>query len=61
MDEEQRPEARAELNAIVVRDLFGLTVDEVEYILATFPVAERKEKKKYGSFRSRELILQQFG
>lgn len=60
-DEDQRLEARAELDAIVARDLFGLTRDEMEYILGTFPIVERKEKEKYGSFRSRELILQCFG
>jgi hypothetical protein len=59
-DEDQRLEARAELDAIVARDLFGLTRDEMEYILGRFPIVERKEKEKYGSFRSRELILQYF-
>jgi Eco57I restriction-modification methylase len=60
-DEEQRLEARAELDVIVARDLFGLTRDEMEYILGTFPIVERKEREKYGSFRSRELILQAIG
>lgn len=45
----------------MARDLFGLTRNEMEYILGTFPIVERKEKEKYGAFRSRELILQHFG
>jgi hypothetical protein len=45
----------------VARDLFGLTRDEIDYILATFPIVERKEKEKYGCYRTRELILQGFG
>jgi hypothetical protein len=60
-DEGQRLEARAELDAIVARDIFGLTRDETEYILTTFPIVERKEREKYGSFLSRKLILQHFG
>ncbi|HEX7628839.1 MAG TPA: hypothetical protein VF431_00725 [Candidatus Methylomirabilis sp.] len=57
--EDQRLEARAELDAMVGRDLFGLTRDEMEYI-RTFLVVARKEREKFGSFRSRELILQWF-
>ena len=47
VDESQRLEARAELDAIVARDLLGLTRDEMEYILATFPIVERREKEKH--------------
>jgi hypothetical protein len=60
-DEAQRLAARAEIDAIVARDLFDLTHDEMEYILGTFPIVERKEKERFGSFRSRELIMQFFG
>ncbi|HIH71897.1 Eco57I restriction-modification methylase domain-containing protein [Thermococcus sp. PK] len=35
-DEDERREMRAELEAIIARDVFGLTKEEMEYILSTF-------------------------
>ncbi len=35
-DEGERREIRAELEAIIARDVFGLTRDEMEYVLSTF-------------------------
>lgn len=35
-DEDERRELRAELEAAIARDVFGLSKDEMEYILSTF-------------------------
>lgn len=56
-NEEARLQLRAEIDAIVARDLFELTRPELEYILSTFPTQQRYQEEQYGEFRSRRLIL----
>lgn len=60
LDEEFRLQLHAEIDAIVARDLFELTRNEVEYILGTFPTQQRYQEAAYGEFRSRRLILEAF-
>ncbi|MHB9130418.1 MAG: Eco57I restriction-modification methylase domain-containing protein [Armatimonadota bacterium] len=60
MDEETRLQARAELDAIVARDLFNLSADQMAYILETFPTIQRREEAKYGEFRTKRLILEAY-
>ena len=60
IDEMERLQLRAELDVLVARELFGLTRDEMEYILGTFPTAEKYEVEKYDEFRSKRLILELF-
>ena len=55
---------------LVARDMFGLTRDEMRYLLdptdilgpdcgfETFGALQRAEKKAYGEFRTRRLILE---
>ena len=68
-DEERRAVLRAELDALYAR-LYGLTRDELRYILdpadvygsdfpgETFRVLKEKEIKKYGEYRTRRLVLE---
>lgn len=58
VDEAQRMLTRAEIEALVARDVFGLSREELEYILTTFPVAQRYEEERFGEFRTRRLILE---
>jgi hypothetical protein len=60
LDDEARLQIRAEIDAIVARDLFALTRHEMEQILTTFPTQQRYQEEKYGEFRSRRLILEAF-
>jgi hypothetical protein len=60
LDEDQRLAARAEIEVIVVRDLYGLGRAEAEYLLGTFPIVERREKARYGEYRTRRLVLEAF-
>lgn len=55
-DEERRATLRAELDAIYAH-LYGLTREELDYILETFPIVRRKDVDRYGSYRTKELIL----
>ncbi|MCX4617869.1 Eco57I restriction-modification methylase domain-containing protein [Streptomyces mirabilis] len=55
-DEERRTIIRAELDALFFH-LYGIARDDVDYILETFPIVKRKDEAKYGSYRTKELIL----
>jgi hypothetical protein len=50
---------RAELDAIYAH-LYGLTKEELDYILETFPIVKMKDIEKYGSYRTKELILKYY-
>ncbi|MCM2580541.1 Eco57I restriction-modification methylase domain-containing protein [Streptomyces meridianus] len=54
--EERRAVIRAELDALFFH-LYGIARDDVDYILETFPIVKRKDEAKYGSYRTKELIL----
>jgi hypothetical protein len=34
--------------------------DDVDYIMETFPIIKRKDEQRYGTFRTKELILEIF-
>jgi hypothetical protein len=56
-DEDRRFQMRAELDAAFFH-LYGIDRDDVDYILETFPIVKRKDEQRYGSFRTKELILE---
>ena len=58
VDPDLRAAARAEIDAVVARELFGLSADELAGILDTFPVLRRREEKTYGEFRTKRLVLE---
>jgi hypothetical protein len=58
-DEERRPLLRAELDACFFH-LYGIERDDVDYILGTFPIVNRKDREKYGEERTRRLILERY-
>ena len=51
---------RALVDAIVAHDIFGLRREEVHYIMDTFPIVEEKDRKQFGEFRTKKLILSAF-
>jgi hypothetical protein len=57
-DPDLRAAARAEIDAVVARELFELGVDDLAGILDTFPVLRRREEKTYGEFRTKRLVLE---
>ncbi|MCY9784213.1 N-6 DNA methylase [Nocardiopsis sp. EMB25] len=56
-DEERRAVMRAELDALFFH-LYGINRDDVDYIMETFPIVKRKDVEKYGTYRTKELILE---
>lgn len=57
LDEDRRLELRAEIDAIVAADVYGIDRDELEFVMSTFPTAARYETSLYGEFRSAGLVL----
>jgi hypothetical protein len=58
-DEERRAQLRAELDALYAH-LYGLTRDELDYVLDTFPIVRRKDEARYGEYRTKRLVLEAF-
>ena len=56
-DDERRLAMRAELDAAFFH-IYGIERDDVDYIMETFPIVKRKDEQRYGSFRTKELILE---
>lgn len=56
-NEERRAVIRAELDALFFH-LYGIKRDDVSYIMETFPIVKRKDEDKYGTYRTKELILE---
>jgi hypothetical protein len=67
----ERERLRAEIDVLVARDLFGMTRDEMRYLLdpsdilgvdcgfETFGALKRAEEKQWdGAFRTRDLIME---
>ena len=56
-DEERRRLLRAELDAAFFH-LYGIQRDDVDYIMDTFPIVKKKDEAAFGSYRTKELILE---
>jgi hypothetical protein len=56
-DPDRRLHLIADIEAIIARDLFSLTADELDYVLETFPIVKRRDIQKYGDYRTKLLIL----
>jgi hypothetical protein len=40
--------------------LYGLTREELDYIMETFPIVKRKDEARYGEYRTKRLVLAAF-
>ena len=55
-DEEERRHLRARLDALYFH-LYGLSREDADYVLGTFPIVRRQDEKEFGSYRTRDLVL----
>ena len=55
-NEEQRRHLRARLDALYFH-LYGLSREDADYILDTFPIVRRHDKAAFGNYRTKEMIL----
>ncbi len=58
-DPERRAILRAELDAAFFH-LYGVERDDVDYILDTFPIVNRKDVDRFGEERTRRLVLENY-
>lgn len=58
-DDVRRELIRAELDAAFFH-LYGLSRSEVEYVMETFPIVERKDQTQHSEYRTKRLILERY-
>ncbi|MEU8215604.1 DNA methyltransferase [Micromonospora taraxaci] len=56
---DRRERIRFELDALFFH-LYGIGRDDLDYIMETFPIVKRKDEAKYGTYRTKELILAEY-
>ena len=55
-DEEERRHLRARLDALYFH-LYGISREDADYILSTFPIIKREDEKEFKTYLTRKLIL----
>jgi hypothetical protein len=56
-EEQRRQLLQAELDALMFA-VYGLDIDEAQYVMSTFSILEEQETARFGEFLSRRLILE---
>ena len=59
-DPNDRLDALAQIEAVVAREIFGLSREEIEYVLDTFPIVRESDIETYGDYRTKLLILEHY-
>jgi hypothetical protein len=49
-----------ECPAVLGTHLYGLTRDEFVCVLDTFPIVRRKDEERYGEYRTKRMILENY-
>ena len=55
-NDEERRHLRARLDALYFL-LYGLSRDDADYVLSTFPIVRKDDEKRFGAYRTRDLVL----
>jgi hypothetical protein len=58
-DEARRAQLRADLDGLYGH-LYGLSREELAYILDTFPIVRRKDEAQYGEYRTKRMVLEAY-
>ena len=58
-DAAERAQVRAELDAYFFH-LYGLSREDADYILETFPIVRKNDEKAHGEYRTKRLILEAY-
>lgn len=58
-DAERRAVLRAELDAAFFH-LYGLSRDDADYIMNTFPVVKKHDEKAFGEYRTKRFVLERY-
>lgn len=60
IDEAKRAVIEGEIDAYVARELFALGREELSYVLDSFPIIEKRDRKSHGEYRTKRIILDVF-
>jgi hypothetical protein len=60
IDPREREDVRAEVDAIVAKHVYGLTAEEVSYVLDQFPVLKKRDTKTFGAYVTKDRILERY-
>ena len=55
-NEDDRRHLRARLDALYFH-LYGLSREDAGYVMDTFPIVRREDEKKFGKYRTKEMVL----
>ena len=55
-NEDDRRHLRARLDALYFH-LYGLSREDAGYVLETFPIVRRDDEKRFGKYRTKEMVL----
>ena len=55
-NEEDRRHLRARLDALYFH-LYGLSRDDADYVMDTFPIVRKGDEKEFGTYRTKEMVL----
>ena len=55
-DVEERRHLRARLDALYFH-LYGLSREDAEYVMDTFPIVKRQDEAEFGKYRTRDMVL----
>jgi hypothetical protein len=58
-DAERRSQLRGELDAAFFH-LYGLSRDDVDYVMESFPIVRKNDEKAHGEYRTKRLILETY-
>ena len=58
-DEKERAHKRAQLDALYFM-LYGISAEELEYIMDSFPIVARQDEKEHGGYYTKDLISEYY-
>jgi hypothetical protein len=60
IEDNERELSLSTVEAIVASKVFGLSRNELAFIMDTFPIVRRKDEAQFGEYRTRRLVLEAF-
>jgi hypothetical protein len=57
LDEPKRHQIRAEIDAIVAKHLYGLTEQELDFAMDSFPTLHRRDVRDFGAPVTRNAVI----
>ena len=59
-DEQERRVLQAEIDACVARDVYGITRDELAYVVDSFESVRKVDTRTWGEYRTKKMVLRAY-